>query len=287
MAARRGRPTAPQVRHARSRGLSRRWVLAAVIPAIMACGGLAASATTQGQVIIAAIQRFLLFYAGVFALVALTAAVAAGLLATDRIVMRPGGRVVSQAVHRAISLAALGALIAHIALEILAHRSHLVDAAVPFLSGYRTLYVGLGTLSSDLLVVIIATGVARRAFADRRPGLWRAIHAGAYLAWPFAILHGLLAGRAAKPYVDWSYGACVVAVALALLIRLVAERRGRAEVRSSPVPATARFATAPDIAAALPREVRTALRREFRTALRREAGRALPGGGGREGSEPW
>lgn len=207
--------------------------------------------------ILSGVQRFLLFYAGVFALVALTAAVAAGLVATDRIVMSPGGRVMSQALHRAISLAALGALIVHIALEILAHRSHLIDAVVPFVATYRTFYLGLGTLASDLLIIIIATGVARRAFAGRRPGLWRAVHVSAYFMWLFAILHGLLAGRAARPYVDWSYGGCAIAVALALLIRLMARHRGRAEVAPSPVPAAA-FAAAADLASALPREIRAA-----------------------------
>jgi hypothetical protein len=77
-------------------------------------------------------------------------------------------------------------------------------------------------------VVIIITGILRKRFAaGGRPWVWRALHATAYLAWPMAILHGLLAGRAAKPYVDWSYGACLAAVGLALTIRRVAMMRGR------------------------------------------------------------
>src|SRR5215469_14951076 len=42
------------------------------------------------------IERFLLFYSGVFALVALTAAVGAGLLASDRIVTSPEKRILAQ-----------------------------------------------------------------------------------------------------------------------------------------------------------------------------------------------
>ncbi len=255
MAARRRRLTVPEVRLGRDR--KRPWILAGVVLAVAACGSFAASLTSQGQAIIMAVQRFLLFYTGVFALVALTATVAAGLIATDRIVMPAGGRVVSQAVHRAISVAAIGALIAHVALEILAHRSHLIDAVVPFLSGHRRLYIGLGTLASDLMLVIIATGVARRTFADRWPRLWRGVHVTAYAAWPFAILHGLLGGRPAKPYVEWSYGACVAAVVLALLIRAAAAHRGRAEVLPGPVPATTRYASAQDIVTALPRRIDT------------------------------
>ena len=47
--------------------------------------------------------------------------------------------------------------------------------------------------------------------------------------WPLAIVHGLLAGRKAHPYVDWSYGACVALVALALMIRFVATIRSQQE----------------------------------------------------------
>jgi DMSO/TMAO reductase YedYZ heme-binding membrane subunit len=178
----------------------------------------------------------MLFYSGVLALIALTAAVGAGIVATDRIVMAPGNRVVAQAVHRAVSFGALAFLITHIVLEILAHRSHVIDAVVPFLAQGRRFYIGLGTVASDLVVLLIITGILRGRFASRRPWTWRVIHATAYLAWPLSIVHGLLAGRQAKPYVDWSYGACVAAVALALIVRFVATVRSRREKAPHPVP---------------------------------------------------
>jgi hypothetical protein len=204
---------------------------------VLAGGALAVGSTTpRGQIILAAVQRFLLFYSGVFALVILTAAVGVGIVATDRIIMEPGSRVVAQAVHRAVSLAALAFLATHIVLEILAHRSHVIDAFVPFLAHGRTFYIGLGTIASDLVVILVATGLARGRFAGRWPWVWRAIHATAYLAWPLSILHGLLAGRTAKPYVDWSYGGCVALVVLALAIRLVATLRGGQQTAAHPVP---------------------------------------------------
>jgi hypothetical protein len=188
---------------------------------------LAAGATTRtGQHIAVAVQRFLLFYAGVFALVALTASVGAGLAAAERVIMTPGARIAAQAAHRAASFAAVVFLAVHITVEVLAGRSRAVAAVVPFLGHGRTLYLGLGTVASDLLVVIVVTGLLRGRFADVRPAwLWRVLHAVAYLCWPLAILHGLLAGRTARPYVDWSYGACVAAVALALVFRLAARPR--------------------------------------------------------------
>jgi len=198
---------------------------------------LAGSGSAAPGVILASLQRFLLAYSGVFALIALTAAVATGLAAADRLVMTPVGRVRFQAVHRALSLAAVGFLASHVLLQILAHRSRPIDAVVPFLASGRTVYLGLGTLAADLVLVIALTGVARRRFASHWTATWRGVHAIAYLCWPLAIVHGLLSGRQAKPYVDWSYGACVAAVALALVVRLVAAPRGRAPARLHQVPA--------------------------------------------------
>src|SRR5215469_18362382 len=188
------------------------FLLSAVIIVTPVLGAaMAAADTAEGRIIATAVQRFLLYYSGVFALVALTAAVGAGLLAADKIVLPPGRRVAAQAVHRAISLVALAALATHIVFEIIAHRARVTDAFVPFLTQRRTFYMGVGTIASDLVVLIIATGIVRRRFAGgRAPWAWRVLHVTAYLAWPFAILHGLLGGRPARPYVDWSYGACLV-----------------------------------------------------------------------------
>src|SRR6516225_8309932 len=199
-------------------------------------GMLAASGATEGAVVLGHLQRFFLAYSGVFALVALTAAVMAGLIATDRLAISPAGRVVFQAVHRALSLAAVGFLVSHVLLEVLAHRSRAIDTVVPFLASGRTLYLGAGTLASDLVLLIVVTGVARRKFAARWTASWRVVHLTAYLGWPLAILHGLLSGRPAKPYVDWSYGACVAVVALALVIRAVVPARSRTDVVPHPVP---------------------------------------------------
>src|SRR5215831_7909313 len=203
-----------------------------------------AGITPTGHTIDMALMHFLLFYGGVFALIGLTAAVGVGLLASDRIAMTPSGRIVAQAVHRAVSFGAVGFLLIHIVTEIIAGRSQAADAVVPFLDQGRTLYLGLGTIASDLFLLILVTGILRARFATVRPTwAWRALHSTAYLAWVLGIVHGLLAGRTAKPYVDWSYGACVAAVGLALIVRVVAAGRVR-EVASSPVPEAPPWLTA-------------------------------------------
>ena len=191
--------------------------------------------TSQGHVIDAATQRFMLFYAGVFALIGLSASVAVGLVATDRIIMAPGHRVMAQAVHRAVSLGAVAFLIIHIVSEILAQRVHVIDSVVPFLSPYRTFYIGLGTIASDLILLIIVTSVFRKRFTARgNAWRWRAIHYGAYAAFVLGVMHGLLGGRAAKPYVDWSYGFAIALTALALAVRFLIISLRPAERASAP-----------------------------------------------------
>ena len=192
--------------------------------------------TKAGRDIDAATQHFMLFYAGVLALVALTGSVMVGLLATNRVVMTPGHRVMAQAVHRAFSFGALAFLIIHIATEILAQRSHIIDAVIPFLSPYRTFYIGLGTIASDLIVLLVVTSILRKRFtAHGKAWRWRAIHYGSYVAFVFGVLHGLLGGRAAKPYVDWSYGLAIAVTALGLAVRFLAiSLRPKENMGSSP-----------------------------------------------------
>ncbi len=193
-------------------------------------------ATKAGHTIDAATQHFMLYYAGVLALVGLTGSVLMGLVATDRIVMTPGHRVMAQAVHRAFAFGTLAFLIIHITTEILAQRSHVIDAIIPFLSPYRTFYIGLGTIASDLIVLLVVTSILRKRFTGHgRAWRWRAIHYSSYVAFVFGVLHGLLGGRAAKPYVDWSYGFAIAVTALGLAVRFLAiSLRPKESLGSSP-----------------------------------------------------
>ena len=193
-------------------------------------------ATKAGHTIDAATQHFMLYYAGVLALVGLTGSVLMGLVATDRIVMTPGHRVMAQAVHRAFAFGTLAFLIIHIATEILAQRSHVIDAAIPFLSPYRTFYIGLGTIASDLILLLVVTSIFRKRFTGHgRAWQWRAIHYSSYVAFVFGVLHGLLGGRAAKPYVDWSYGFAIAVTALGVAVRFLAiSLRPKESLGSSP-----------------------------------------------------
>ncbi len=208
-------------------------------PAVLASAGVVIvvlafglAVTSAGHVVLAASDHFLLKYSGVFALLALTGSVCMGVVAADRIVMTPGHRVLAQAVHRAVSFGALAFLIIHIVLEITAphleesqtQHVHILDAFIPFLSQYRTFYMAEGTIASDIIVLLVITGIIRRRFtAGGHAWKWRVIHYSSYAALILGVLHGLLAGRKAiGSFVYWSYGIVIVLVALAVLVRILA-----------------------------------------------------------------
>ena len=223
---------------ARPRSNAWLWILNAIVIGFVIIAAFLAS-TKVGHTVAAASYHFALYYMGVLALIALTAEVGIGLVCTDRIFMRPAGRVTMQAIHRATGFGAIAFLISHIILEIMAQRSTVLDSIIPFLypSGSKSFYLGLGTLASDMFIFIMVIGVYRARLATRMsPTGWRVLHASAYVAWIFGLVHGLLAGRPAKAFfgyegfVYWSYGFCVVAVALALVVRFVAKDRARNEL---------------------------------------------------------
>ncbi|MEV4810766.1 hypothetical protein [Micromonospora avicenniae] len=169
------------------------------------------------------------FFAGVVTLVALSLTVMLGLLATDRLVLLIRHRVLLQSAHRATGVLGVVGLGFHVLTKVATGRAASIDAVVPLVSG-AGLYVGLGTVAALLMVSVLWTGVVRARFAGVGPKwLWRALHSTAYAAWPFALLHGLNAGRAASPWVTLSYLACVLLVVLALLVRcsVTLSRRSR------------------------------------------------------------
>ncbi|WCN80211.1 ferric reductase-like transmembrane domain-containing protein [Micromonospora sp. LH3U1] len=187
-------------------------VLAALWAAIMLTGA--------GQTAYAYGFFFTEFFAGVISLVALSLTVMLGLLATDRLVLRISHRVLMQSAHRATGVLGVAGLGFHVLTKIATGRAAATDAVVPFVGG-RGLYVGLGTVAALLMVSVIWTGIIRARFAGVGPKwLWRTLHSTAYLAWPFAVLHGLNAGRVAKSWVVLSYLGCILLVVLALLVRL-------------------------------------------------------------------
>jgi sulfoxide reductase heme-binding subunit YedZ len=98
-----------------------------------------------------------------------------------------------------------------------------VDAAVPFLSSYRPLWLGLGSLASTLLVTAVVTAAGRGLLP---PAVWRRTHLLVYPAWPLAVVHGLGTGSDTirRPVLLLTF-ACLLAVVLAAVARLAVLER--------------------------------------------------------------
>ncbi len=159
---------------------------------------------------------------GATTLVLLTASVVLGV--GEIRLWRPAGapRFAIATLHRTLSLLAVVLLAVHVVTTLLDPFPPigLLAAVVPFSSSYRPLWLGFGTLASDLLLALVITSLARRRLGFRA---WRGVHWLAYACWPVALVHGLGTGSDAK--VTWMLTltfACVAAVLVALVSRLAA-----------------------------------------------------------------
>ncbi|MFG1995416.1 translation initiation factor III [Actinoplanes sp. NPDC048988] len=161
------------------------------------------------------------FYMGVVALVSLSITIMIGLVATDRLVLSIRQRVLLQSAHRTTGVIAVGALFVHVWTKVVEEHIGIIDAFIPFLAAGNKLYIGLGTISGWLMVLVMWTGIARSRFVGRgKPWMWRSIHAISYLMWPIALVHGLSAGRPAATWVIVSYIVCILGVLIGLAVRL-------------------------------------------------------------------
>jgi sulfoxide reductase heme-binding subunit YedZ len=158
---------------------------------------------------------------GAVALILLTLSVAIGVAAIGRFSSTHWPRFAVDAVHRTSSLLAIVFLLVHIATAVLDSFApiSLLDAFVPFGGTYRPLWLGLGAISSDLLLAIAITSVLRERIGHPA---WRAIHWLAYAAWPIALLHGFGTGSdAGKTWMLTINLACIAAVLMSVLARAI------------------------------------------------------------------
>ncbi|MGW2724004.1 cytochrome b/b6 domain-containing protein [Streptomyces sp. NPDC001492] len=169
------------------------------------------------------LQQFLNFGAGVLSLVCLTCSVIWGLVAQDRLILNTRQRIIAQGIHRVTAVGSIAFLLVHITVKLALDHTVLIAALIPFSLGVKGSagLIGLGSLAGLLMIFVGITGALRNQFASPAPvaARWRAMHALAYPAWCSALVHGLFAGRAAKPFFMISYELCLVAVAAALALR--------------------------------------------------------------------
>ncbi len=130
--------------------------------------------------------------------------------------------------HRTLALFAVAFLGLHVATAILDPYVSIGWAAtvLPFMSGYRTLAIGLGTLAVDIGGAVLLTSLARGRLGYRA---WRAVHWLAYLAWPVAFVHSLTAGNDLGIWwvalLEWGSAALVATAIVARVLQAITDRR--------------------------------------------------------------
>lgn len=159
---------------------------------------------------------------GLVSLLLLSATVVLGIVASIGWTRERWPRFLSQGLHRNLSLYCLVVIALHIVTTVADSYVPigLFNAVVPFTSPYRPLWVGLGAVAFDMLVAVAITSAVRHRIGY---GAWRGVHWLAYVCWPIAVLHGLGTGSDSRQSVaDLIYVVCILAVAGALVWRLVA-----------------------------------------------------------------
>ena len=157
---------------------------------------------------------------GVVTLLLLTAVLLLGILVNrqGRLPGLPSFAVTG--LHRSVSLLAVAFLAIHVITAIVDPyvTIGLAAAVLPFVSGYKPFWLGLGAISLDLIAALIVTSLARARMSRRA---WRGIHWLAYAAWPLAVVHSLGSSPDARSgLVLGVLTGCVLAVAFALAWRL-------------------------------------------------------------------
>ena len=136
---------------------------------------------------------YLMRASGVVSLVLLTAVFGLGIATAKRWHPVRLPRFVTLGLHRNISLLSVVFLAIHVVTAVIDPYAHvgLLAAVLPFTAGSDAIWVGLGTVSLDLVAALIVSSLLRRHIGHRT---WKAIHWLSYASWPVAFAHTLGSG---------------------------------------------------------------------------------------------
>ncbi|HEX2894231.1 MAG TPA: ferric reductase-like transmembrane domain-containing protein [Marmoricola sp.] len=167
---------------------------------------------------------------GVALLLVLTATLSLGILSARAGRARLVPRFVSQQLHRNLGVLALVLVVGHVATAV---ADTYVDirwwqAVSPVGATYKPLWLGLGSLAFDVMLLVVLTSLLRERLGQRA---WHAVHVLGYLSWPIALVHSVGIGTDASSAWGRQVGlGCLGVVAAASLVRVgtdlvVARRR--------------------------------------------------------------
>jgi sulfoxide reductase heme-binding subunit YedZ len=179
---------------------------------------LIAAASTAGPSVLWYLARG----TGCVALLLLTTSVVLGVANVRRLQTARMPRFVVDGLHRTVSLLVVAVVVIHVLCSVLDSfvSISLIAALLPFTSGYRPFWLGLGTVAFELLLAVAVTSMLRQRLGHRA---WRAVHWLAYASWPVAVVHGFGTGTDGRT--TWMLALsfiCVGAVVVAVLARAAA-----------------------------------------------------------------
>ena len=98
-----------------------------------------------------------------------------------------------EGVHRNVTLLAIAFAAVHLAAAVTDPYAHLspLDTLVPFVSAYRTVWLGLGVLSGYLFAAVLVSSWPARRFGRVA---WQWLHRVAYAGWVAAFVHSMGTG---------------------------------------------------------------------------------------------
>jgi hypothetical protein len=159
---------------------------------------------------------------GIMALVLLTGTVMLGILTSVRYASPAWPRFVTVSLHRNLSLLTITFTGLHVLTTVTDPFASIgpLSAVLPFTSGYRRIWLGLGAVAFDLLLAVLVTSLLRTRISPR---VWRLVHWAGYACWPVALVHGLGTGTdGATRWVLAITAACALGVVAAGGWRLTA-----------------------------------------------------------------
>jgi DMSO/TMAO reductase YedYZ heme-binding membrane subunit len=157
---------------------------------------------------------------GVALLVVLTVTLALGILTARSGRSRLVPRFVGQQVHRNLGVLSLVLVVGHAATAIV---DSYVDirwwqAFSPVGATYKPLWLGLGSIAFDVMLLVVLTSLLRERLGQRA---WKVVHLLGYLSWPLALVHSVGIGTDAPSSWGRQVGlACIAAVAAVSVVRI-------------------------------------------------------------------
>ena len=162
---------------------------------------------------------------GLVTLLLLTGTMLLGIVTAGRFASENWPRFLTVGLHRNLTLLVLIFLALHVGTTVVDTYTSIpaTAAVIPFVSPYKSPWLGLGAVAADLLIAVLVTSLLRNRLGFRA---WRGLHWLAYACWPVALAHGLGTGTDRKTI--WVFAAtlgCAAVVAVATTWRIVIAAR--------------------------------------------------------------